>query len=188
MTDWLKNLTRAQWIVAVSLAAIVCLWFWVALFFWGHYRSLHQQSQELIPRIARLAGLAESEAVLQAAGEQADSQLQLLVYGDAGDANAMMQQQVRQVLEQAGLTVAGSQILTPKIESLFTRLQLDISATGSIEALEVALRDLHDLRPLVMVDSLQAQPARTRVRGGGALPFEQVLTLRLRLSSLRLQP
>lgn len=188
MSDWMKRITRAQWIVAASLAVIVCVWLWAALSFWGQYRSLHQQSQDLIPRIARLAGLAGSEAALQASSEQASGQLQLLVYGDAGDASAMMQQQVRQVMERAGLTVAGSQILSPRVESLFTRLQLDINATGSIEALEVTLQELRDLRPLVLVDSLQAQPVRTRVRRGDTSPPEQVLTLRIRLSSLRLQP
>jgi general secretion pathway protein M len=188
MKAWLERITRAQLIVAVSVAVIGCVWLWAAVSFWGHYRSLHQQSQDLIPRIARLTGLAESEAVLQAASEQAHGQLQLLVYGDAGDAGAMMQQQVRQVMERAGLTVAGSQILSPRVEALFTRLQLDINATGSIEALEIALQELRDLRPLVMIDSLQAQPVRSRARRGAASSPEQVVTLRIRLSSLRLQP
>lgn len=188
MSDWIKKVTRAQWVVAASLAVVVFVWLWIALSFWGQYRNLHQQSQDLIPRIARLAGLAESESALQAASEQANGQLQLLVYGDAGDASAMMQQQVRQVMERAGLTVAGSQILSPRIESLFTRLQLDINATGSIEALEATLQELQNLRPLVMVDSLQAQPVRIRVRRGNTSPPEQALTLRIRLSSLRLQP
>lgn len=188
MSAWLKKITRAQWVVGVSLAVIVCLWLWAALAFWGHYRSLHQQSADLIPRIARLAGLAESESTLQAASEQANGQLQLLVYSDSGDASAMMQQQVRQVLERAGLTVAGSQILSPRVEPLFIRLQLDINATGSIEALEAALQELRGLRPLVMVDSLQAQPVRSRVRRGDVSSPEQALTLRIRLSSLRLQP
>jgi len=188
MNTWLKKVTRARWIVAASLGVIVCVWLWAALSFWVQYRSLHQQSRDLIPRIARLSGLAESESVLQAAGEQAHGQLQLLVYGDAGDASAMMQQQVRQVMERAGLTVAGSQILTPRVESLFTRLQLDLTATGSIETLEIVLQELGDLRPLVMVDSLQVQPVRTRARRGDTSPPEQALTLRIRLSSLRLQP
>lgn len=188
MNIQLKRITRAQWIVGISLASVLVVWLWCALYWWGQYKGWHSQSHDLIPRIARLSGLIESEADLQAASEQAQLQLQQMVYGDGGDASALMQQQVRRVMEQAGLTVSGSQILNPKKEALFSRLQLEVNASGSVEALELALQDLRELRPLVMIDSLQAQPVRTRVRRGATVAPEQVLSLRIRLSSLRLQP
>lgn len=188
MSDWIKGITRAQWVVTASLAVIMFVWLWIALSFWGQYRSLHQQSHDLIPRIARLSGLAESEAVLKMASEQANGQLQLLVYGEVGDASAMMQQQVRELMERSGLIVAGSQILAPVVEPLFTRLQLEVNATGSIDALEVVLQQLQDLKPLVMVDFLTAQTAASRVRRGEITSDPQILVLRLRFSSLKIQP
>lgn len=181
-----RRLSRAQTIVAVTIGVVAVVWLMIALNLWHSYRSYHQESVDLVPRIARLSGLIESEPRLRAANEQVSAQLAGFTFPPTADpaaAGAGMQQQIRNAFEKAGLTVAGSQILPPRVDPLFTRIQLEVTANGPLESLEAALLELPELRPLVLVDSLNIQPARGR-RGDST----QSVTIRLRLTSLRVLP
>lgn len=181
-----RRLSRAQLIVVGTLAVIAVVWFLIALNLFGKYRAYHQESKDLVPRIARLTGLIESEAKLREANEQISTQIAGLAFPGTSDpaaTGASMQQLIRSSFEKAGLVVAGSQILPPRIDPLFTRIQLELTANGSLESLETALLELRELRPLVLVDSLNIQPARVR-RGDPA----QMISLRIRLTSLRVLP
>jgi hypothetical protein len=182
----LRSLSRAHWVVGLSLVALIVVLLIVAVNCWGLYRSYHEQSKDLIPRIARLEGLAESTSMLNDANQVVDLQMADMVYtsgADSASIGAVMQQTIRGVFDKAGLTVSGSQILPPRIDKLFARIQLEVAATGSLESLEVALLELAELQPLVVVDSLNVQP--TRARRGDA---SQKVNLRLRLTSLRMLP
>jgi hypothetical protein len=183
---FLRSLSRAHWVVGLSLVALIVVLLIVAVNCWGLYRSYHEQSKDLIPRIARLEGLAESTFMLNDANQVVDLQMADMVYtrgADSASIGAVMQQTIRGVFDKAGLTVSGSQILPPRIDKLFARIQLEVAATGSLESLEVALLELAELQPLVVVDSLNIQPTRARRGDAG-----QKVNLRLRLTSLRMLP
>lgn len=182
----IRRLSRSRIIVAATLGILALVWLLIALNFWGKYRAYHQESKDLIPRIARLSGLMESEASLRNANDLVSGQLAGLTFPAASDpaaAGASMQQQIRNTFEKAGLTVAGSQILPPRVDPLFTRIQLEVTANGPLESLEAALLELPELRPLILIDSLNIQPARTR-RGDAS----QSVSVRIRLTSLRVLP
>ncbi len=183
----LPRLTLTQWIPLITLGLILLLWLWLALTLWGQYRGYHQESWDLIPRIARLNGLIESEQALSESSQRVSQELAGLVYSANADpavTGTQLQQHVRTALEGAGLSVAGSQILPPQVDRLFTRIQLDVSASGSMEALEAGLLALGELRPLVIVDSVNLQPLRSRRRGDDS----QIVNLRLRVTALRSVP
>ncbi len=183
----LPRLTLVQWIPLVTLGLVLLVWLWLAAHFWGQYRAYHQESYDLIPRIARLKGLVASEAALRDANDSVREELAGLTYPmtqDPAATGAQLQQQVRAALEAAGLSVAGSQILPPQIDRLFTRIQLDLTASGSMEALEGGLLALEEVRPLVILESVSLQPVRSRRRGDE----QQLVNVRLRLVALRLGP
>jgi len=188
MMKYLRRFTQGQIIVLATLLVGIICFLIIAGKMWSAAAGYHQQSRDLIPRIARLAGLAESESILQLASEQVHAEVTQLVYAQDIDAGAALQQQVRRVVERAGLTVSGSQILNPRIENLYSRIPLEVNATGSLEALEAALVELRDLKPIILVDSLQMQPVRARVRRGSTSAPEQALTIRFRVSGFKVQP
>lgn len=182
----IRGLSRAQIIVAGTLALLLLLWLTIAVNLWQSYRNYHQESADLIPRIARLTGLIESEARLRDANEEVSAQLAGYTFPsttDPASAGANMQQQIRNAFEKAGLTVAGSQILPPRIDPLLTRIQLEVTASGPLESLETALLELPELRPMVLIDHLNVQPARAR-RGD----LTQSVSVRLRLTALKVLP
>lgn len=186
MMSFFKQLSRAQWLIGLSLTLLLLLWLIILVQSWGQYRGYHEQSKNLVPRIARLEGLVASEAALKEANQQIAGEIATKVYPVATDpasTGTAMQQQIRGVFAKAGLTVSGSQILPPRIDQLFTRIQLEVAASGSMEALELALLELAELQPIVMIDSINVQPARAR-RGDAS----QSVTVRLRLTSLRMLP
>lgn len=181
------RLTLVQWIPLVALGLLLVVWLWLAIYAWGQYRAYHQESYDLVPRIARLKGLVASEESLRAANDIVRQDLAGLTYPlsqDPAATGTQLQQQVRSLLEGVGLSVAGSQILQPQVDRLFTRIQLEVNASGSMGALEAGLLALHEMRPLVIVDSVSLQPSRARRRGDE----EQLVNMRIRLVALRLGP
>ena len=109
---------------------------------------------------------------------------------DAAMTAASMQQLVRDAIGNAGLTVSGSQILPAQPGSGFERLVLDLTASGNIESLDEAIVNLKELRPMVLIESATIKPvrARTRIGQAGDSADERLLSIRMRLVSLRLLP
>jgi general secretion pathway protein M len=150
------------------------------------------------PRTARLLGMVESVDQLELASGVTHNMLAELVYAaDQGSAMtaAALQQSIRELMTDVGLSVSGSQILPQRKSQVFDRLSLDITAEGDIDALDEALSSLELMRPLVFVESLKVQPQRTRRRSrrrqsqpedtGEGDPRK--LTARFQLFSLRLK-
>ena len=113
---------------------------------------------------------------------------------DSATTAAAMQQNIRELMITAGLSVSGSQILPARKDEGFDRLSLDISAEGNIDALDDALSGLEDMRPLVFVESVKIKPVRSRPtrkrRGEPEVILEgdpRKLTEQFHLFSLRLQ-
>lgn len=178
----LVAIRRGDWMLIIIASALAVLWISIAASLYLDYRATHQQSHDLVPRIARLHGLAESQPLLERVSNEALQQWQGLVYGAQGDAESQLQQSVRTALQKAGITVAGSQILAAKKDQQFMRLSLDITASGDLESLEQALEALLVLKPLVSIDMLTIQPQVQRTRRADPA---QLIGVRIRLSALQ---
>ncbi len=165
--------------------------YWV-LHFWLLRQGFIDDIEAIEPRTARLLGIMKSVDQLNVASGEARSRLRELAYGsdrDSATTAAAMQQNIRELMTGAGLSVSGSQILPQRKSEGFDRLSLDITAAGNIEALDAALAGLEAMRPLVFVETLKVNPERSRGRGRQAdavvVGDPRNLTARFQLFSLR---
>ncbi|MEZ5501597.1 MAG: type II secretion system protein GspM [Halioglobus sp.] len=185
---------RSTIVVGGSLAILLVLVFYWVLHFWLLRQDFVNEIESVEPKTARLLGIMDSVEQLNIASGLASSRLQELAYGadrDSATVAAAMQQNIRELMTGAGLSISGSQILPQRKSEAFDRLSLDITAEGNIEALDAALTSLESMRPLVFIESLKISPQRDRSRGRQpAVPSDvdpRKLTARFQLLSLRLK-
>lgn len=178
---------RKDWVI---LIATLCLVMLPLMVLGGYIASKHRWAQtklaELEPRYARLRGLDmqrdEVEQTLQRALHIRSS----YVYPSAQDAvqtgNAV-QQKVRDLLTNAGLTVVSSQVMPSKEDKGFDRIPLSVRAEGELLAVDSALAVIAEQLPVILVNDVEVrlQSALTNMN-------EKVaprLSLQLTLSVLR---
>jgi len=164
MMQVLRSLPAHARVVAVSALAVIVLLMSVALgrlggWFWQQQLAV----SDMQPRVARLLGYRDSEDLLRQASEAAQVELDGLVFsGDAASVGAAVQQQVRRVLEGTGLDVLGSQVVDSIVHESLEEMRVNITASGSMEALDLALSELASARPLLLVDALEIVPQNLR--------------------------
>jgi len=183
----LKQLSRSQWIVTVSLLIVVLAIVWLMAWLMLGYTQYQRDMQNIEPRLARLAGLLEVEERLRSSEQLASAEVNNLVYNpseESGALGAQMQKTVRELFASAGMSVTGTQILTAKADEQFTRVGIGINATGEMQSLETALMQIVEARPLVFLDRLEIQPERAR--RGRNVKQTQTVQVRVQLFSMRL--
>lgn len=192
---------RSTIVVGTSVGLVLLVVLYWMTHFWLLRQEFVAEIASIEPKTARLLGIMRSVDELEVASADARAKLSELTYGveqDSATTAAAMQQNVRELLTGAGLSISGSQILPQRRSDHFDRLSLDVTAQGNIEALDEALASLEGMRPLVFIESLKVAPERsrrraaTRGRGRNAQAEEystedpRQLTARLQLFSLRL--
>ncbi len=130
----------------------------------GYIAQKHQWAQarlaELEPRYARLQGLEQQRADLEATLARAQAARAQYVYPagqDATQAGNEAQQRVRDIFSGAGLQVISSQVLPPKAEKGFDRIPLTVRTEGELLALQSALAVLSSQAPVIVIDELEVQ-------------------------------
>lgn len=183
---WLRVHRRSAIIVALTL--LVPAYFYLAMLFKllalrGEYAD---GVQDLRPRIARLEGLIENTEALRSAAGQVGQRLEDLGYPLTQDATAVaaeLQTDVRRVLAEAGLAVRNSQVLQSRTEDNFDLVGLKVTANGGLPSLDAALEGIAAFRPMLLVESLDVFPSRTR--SPRSKPGDQELTVVIELLALR---
>lgn len=138
---------------------------------------------EIEPRYARFAGIEASQKDLFKARENAQALLSQYVYSadkEVGPAGNDVQQKVRDVFSAAGLAVGSSQVVAPKTDSGFDRLELTVKTEGELASLQAALVGLEELQPAIFVDDL-----KVTVMGTPKAEVAQKLTIEFSISALR---
>jgi general secretion pathway protein M len=189
------KLDRTTLVVGGSFLCIGVLVLYVVASFWLMRSSYSNEIDRIESRTARLLGLVEAEQELGVAATRLRGHLQELAYADdtsTATVLAAMQQLIRDAMTDAGLSVSSSQILPIRQIDGFQRLSLDISVVGNIGEAEEAIASLALLRPLVLIESTNVKPVRTRKRRGAEAETQErdsrQISIRLRLLSLRLLP
>ncbi|MDO3385241.1 type II secretion system protein GspM [Gilvimarinus sp. SDUM040013] len=178
----IKSLTRAQWLVYGTFAAILAAALVLFLYCFTNFLLYRAQVSDMMPRVARLQGMLQSEGDIRQAESRVSDYLTEFMYTDE-DANAIavrMQQNLRSMFSSSGLTVSGSGIRPAKELEGLTRVGLTINAEGELEQLEETLRKLSQARPLVIVESLDVQPKRRRGKD-----TSQEIEVRIQLYSMK---
>jgi len=93
-----------------------------------------------------------------------------------------LQAEMRGILGDSGFEVTNSQVLPVRKKPRFDYISVKVVARGSLEQLENSLAELDRFRPLVMVETLDVMPNRTRRRDA---PDEQTITVTVTFLTLR---
>jgi general secretion pathway protein M len=147
----------ALWLL--GLAAALGYGAWRA---WGEHESARTQLETLEPRYARLVGLADERARLDAALTQAEKALGRHAYPssrDVSQAGNDAQQRAREIFTKAGLDVISIQLLPAKAADRFDRIPVTLRLEGDLPALQAALAALPTMAPTLFVAGFNVQGA-----------------------------
>ena len=193
--NFMLKADRPTIVVGCTLGLVALLALYWILQFWLLRSGFAAEIESIQPRTARLLGIVESFDQLELASNGVGGVLRDLAYTadrDSATTAAAMQQDIRELMVDAGMSVSGSQILPVRKSAGFDRLSLDITAEGNIDELDDAFSRLNELRPLVFVESVNVKPVRARWNRRGAEGEDnssgddpRKLTARFHLFSLR---
>ncbi|TDG15119.1 general secretion pathway protein GspM [Seongchinamella unica] len=186
MIAWAKAHPRSAAICGATLVLPVLLYLNVLFGAWGLRVEYAADVDRLGPKIARLKGIQQVEQQLRESSGLVQQQNARLVYPATAERTsvaAAMQSEVRQLLEDAGLTVSNSQVMPVREEEKFDYIGVKLTVAGDVASLDRALVQLAEFAPLVIVESLDIWPTRQRARQGEAAV--QDATASLKLLSLR---
>ena len=188
MKSWIMANRKAAVLVGLTLALPLFLLVSLSVDLLLTRQEYRQQIERLDPRIARLRGLVKTEKKLQRAYKKAEAGLEELTYSTGQNSDAVataMQKNVRAIISAAGLSVANSQVLPVKEAEGFDEIRLKLTIKGDISALDAALMQLTNYRPLLLIESTEIWPDRRARRRNVDVPEQQQLTASLQLLSLR---
>lgn len=161
------RLDRPHLVVGITVAAVLLACLYAITQFWMLRAAYAEEIANIQPRTARLLGIEQSAEALANAGERAESLLDEVAYlaADSATNAASMQQEIRELMTAAGMSIATSQILPPQQYDGYERLRLEITVEGNINQLDEALEELAAARPLVFIESARVKQMRM---GGGS--------------------
>lgn len=186
--NWYQANSRSAWIIGLTLLVPLLLYGNILFSLVAVRQTYQADIDRIAPRVARLQGLIENEEALGLAAERAERLMVDLVYPvteDRAAVSARLQQDVRQMLVDAGLSVTNSQVLPVREEAMFDHIGLKLTVNGDIEALDAGLAALTAHRPLLLVESLEVWPNRTGRRNKDDEEAPHSLSASLQLLSLR---
>ena len=161
--SWARQHRQSLIFVGLTLAVPIALYLQLLLGLFGLGLEYASERSRIEPRVERLSGLqAKNELILQ---RSAAAQQQLAASAYAADEDdsslaAALQASVRQIFLEAGFSVSNSQVLPVREEEDFRRVQVKVTVTGSLPALDSALIDLAAHAPMLLIESMDTFPAR----------------------------
>ncbi|QEA13236.1 type II secretion system protein GspM [Comamonas flocculans] len=177
-----RGQARDRWVLALTMVVLALPLVAGTAYVVEKHRWAQSQLEQLAPRYARLQGMVQASAAIEAANQQASASLRAYLYPadkTLNQAGNEMQQQIRDALSAAGLRVGSSQVMQSKSELPgLERVQVGIKAEGDLPALQAALLGLQALHPAVWVDSLAVN-----VMGAARAEAPQNLSIQMELSA-----
>ena len=113
-----------------------------AYYGWMKYQQFQGLLADIEPRYARLLGLLARQNDLQSLGLRVNEHLAQLAFPaslDTAKAGNEAQQRIRSLFTESRLEIISSQVMPPKQETDFDRIQINLRAEGDITALRTAL-------------------------------------------------
>lgn len=176
--------SRSFRVVSFTCVLLLIAFALVCADLFSRYDRYQSEIDRMIPRIERFKGLVVSkEQLQQAAGSSAATVNQAIFPAATADASAAaeLQRIVRDMLQQSGASVTGSQTLPSTVDGSFVHIKVDVTAVSGLAELEQFLQQLKGQNPAVFLESLTLQPVRAR-RGA---PEAQAVTARMRVFALK---
>ena len=181
-----RRFTSRQYVLLLVMALAVLLPIFLAgQFVWAKHVQLEKSLEDIRPRYARQLALEQQKDELQQTLTQAQKLQSSVLYPAQGEASQLgnsIQNSLRAALVKAGLSIASSQV---KVEANSgedhrEKIQIHMTADGTISQLQLGLLALESVKPRVWMDELQIN-----YRGSllNAMPqVDPVLSVRMVLS------
>jgi len=115
------------------------------------------------PRISRLLGYIEAAPQIESATagvERALAQVAIEDTGDTGRGGALLQQQLRQLAGEVGLTVVGSEVKEPVQLEALVKLNATLQVTGGPADFDEFFQRLYLASPALFPEGMQAEALR----------------------------
>lgn len=167
---------RILWLQAATILVLLIPIVIAGIYVKGHHQRVYGLLGDLEPRYARLTGLVNYKAELEALNVKADEQLKRLTYPSSQNltqAGNDAQQRIRGIFVDSKLNVISIQVLPPRKEdSKFDQIPISLRVEGDLMGIQNALVKLANQTPIVLVESLSIQtigavkPASAQRLGG----------------------
>ena len=187
MLEWARSHRRSAIICGLTVLLPGLLYINVLFSILSTRAGYADEIDRLQPRIARLEGIKAFEEQLTGTATSARQTIDSLVHPastNRTEVSAAMQNDVRQLMTEAGLSVSNSQVLPLREGEQFDFIGLKLTVTGDVNALDEALASLTVFAPVIVVESLDIWPNRQR-SSRSREPEQQTLTASMKLVSLR---
>ena len=115
------------------------------------------------PRISRLLGYIDAAPRINATLAEVDivlSELAIEDTGDTGRGGALLQQQLRQLAGEVGLTVVGSEVKEPEVLDALVKLNATLQLTGGPDALDEFFQRLYLASPALFPEAMKIEALR----------------------------
>lgn len=174
---------------AVAVIALVTLLVLSNLLGWwlGSFSEISSTK----PRISRLLGYIEAAPEIESATadiEMALTQVAIEDTGDTGRGGALLQQKLRQLAGESGLTVVGSEVKEPSQLDTLVKLNATIQVTGGPDSFDEFFQRLYRATPALFPEGMQVEALRRinrRLRNPAA-GIEDHLSARVDVAAYRL--
>jgi len=163
--------------VLILLAVVLRLAIW-----WG---SAGQATARLEPRIAQMLGFLNARQEISNALESRTNLLTSLALADSGDSGrggALLQQEIRKLAANNGLTIIGSEVQEPEILEDVDKLRVNVKATGLPENVARFFQSLNAYRPFLFVSTFSINPRQRQLntlRSPGRETYDNALSIQL---------
>lgn len=121
---------------------------------------------ELEPRYARLKGLVAADKSLKDASVDVAKRIGTTTYPaslEVDRASGELQQRVKKIFEDAGVTVVTNRVLEPKAGKDFDVISVSFSVNAGLAGLQTALALVRKEAPLLKVDEFILVPVRRQL-------------------------
>ena len=155
--------TRSRAVVGVTLAIVLVVLMLSISEITFRYRWANDALDEIAPRYARLAGIKAASDDIRAAVTNVDTALAAVAYPltmDHGKVGSDLQQRIRRIAEQNGVTVANSQVLALRPQKDFAEVPVSVTLEGEPAGVRSFLGGLRHQQPSIQVDELAFQAFR----------------------------
>lgn len=144
------------------------------------------------PRISRLLGYIDAAPSINATLTEVDivlSELAIEDTGDTGRGGALLQQQLRQLAGEAGLTVVGSEVKEPEALEALVKLNATLQLTGGPDDLDEFFQRLYRGSPALFPEAMKIEALRRinrRRQPSAVLGTEDHVSAQIDIAAFRL--
>lgn len=168
--------------VALGSAALILLTVVLRLAIW--WGSAGQATAKMEPRIAQMLGFLNARQEIARALESRTNVLTNLALADSGGSGrggALLQQEIRKLAANNGLTIIGSEVQEPEILEDVDKLRVNVKATGLPENVARFFQSLNAYRPFLFISTFSINPRQRQLntlRSPGVI-YDNALSIQL---------